>query len=131
MPNEIDLSDHERECLLFLARLYDSGHTRAQIKSFPRHDQLGKEAIHNVIVRFRKYGFIDWDSNVAVTIYGTVVDAAHQIEKPPPPDYWHDIQIWFQAWPWSIPVVVVAVGLPLIVEWIRIIRTVLEWLGVI
>jgi hypothetical protein len=49
-------------------------------------------------------------------------------DKLPAPDVWSDIVVWFRSKWWSVPFVLIFVCLPLIVQWIQMLQTVVEWL---
>ena len=81
---DITLSDHETECLRFLANRYDGGGKRVGVQEFPRHDELGQQEIFHVIARFENFYWLEWETSKSLTILPSVLDVVHQIDNPPP-----------------------------------------------
>ena len=46
-------------------------------------------------------------------------------------DRWDEATKLFRSKWWSLPVLVLVVGLPALVTWIGMIKTVLEWMGIL
>ena len=57
-------------------------------------------------------------------------ELARELDNPPPKDYWKGVGAWFRSKPWSIPVLLVVVGIPLAVQWVEGLKTILLWLGI-
>ena len=102
-----------------------------RIDELPRYEQLGSDGLMPLIDRFTNFGWLVWETNRGLMIRGKVLDAVEQIENPPPKDYWKSLTTWFRSKPWSIPVLLLLIVLPLVVKWIEMIQKVLRWVGVL
>ncbi|MCI0665832.1 MAG: hypothetical protein L0220_32645 [Acidobacteria bacterium] len=49
-------------------------------------------------------------------------------ERLPLKDHWANIVLWFRSRWWSVPIVVFMVCLPLLVQWIEMVKAILKWL---
>ncbi len=49
----------------------------------------------------------------------------------PPKDYWANIVLWFRSRWWSVPFVAMVVCLPLLFQWVEMLKALLRWLGAI
>jgi hypothetical protein len=126
---EIHLSGLEQDILLFCAKQFDSGQPRIYANQLPGFERSQSE-VEAAIDRFANFGWLKWETNVGLLIYSDVMGIAHRLNNPPPRDYWQQISIWFRSKPWSVPVFVALVTLPLLVTWVEMIATLLRWLGV-
>jgi hypothetical protein len=58
-------------------------------------------------------------------------DLALFAERLPPKDYWNNIVLWFRSRWWSVPLVVVVVCMPLLIQWVEMLKAILQWIGAI
>jgi hypothetical protein len=52
-------------------------------------------------------------------------------ERLPAIDYWANIVLWFRSRRWSVPFVAIVVCLPLLFQWVEMLKTLLRWMGAI
>lgn len=57
-----------------------------------------------------------------------ILELVRELDNPPPKDYWKDIRTWFQSRWWSVPVFVVAVGLPIVYTYFQMLKGLVDWL---
>jgi len=126
---EPSFSGHEQECILFSADRFNDGGRVLNLRELPGYKEVGHEETIRVINRFVNFGWLAWETQVCLTIHGSVMDAAQAIRNPPPKDYWMAVSVWFRSKPWSIAVFVLAVALPIIAQWIVWLGKLLEWIG--
>ena len=121
---------HEVRCLRFLAERYDSGERDAHLvhpSELPDYADLGHDKIDDLIRRFIRYGLIRWISNERFMPTRRLIALVHQIDNPPPKNYWHELFVWWFRSRWRTAVFVVTVLLPAIVQWGNMIQAVLKW----
>jgi hypothetical protein len=127
----IRLSDHEKECIAFLADRFPRGENEVNIQDIPGHNDTGRdELILAMVNRFENYFWLEWRTNMSLTIKPVILEIHEQIANPPPKDYWKDVETWFRSKPWSVPTIVIFVTFPLIAGWIEILTKFLSWIGV-
>lgn len=127
MPIQMEFDDYDVEVIRHLSALFHKGTEWIDLELFPRYEEVGQERVFRLIARFTQYGFLESQSCSSWLILTPVAEAAYKLDNPPPKDYWADIVKWFRSRPWSVPVVLFIVGLPLIVSWIQMVQTVLGW----
>ena len=130
MP-KVFFSDYEQEAIRHLAKCYSDGGKSMCLAWFPRFKELGEEKVRHVADRLANFGMFKWDSTDSGEILVHVLDVAEQIDHPPLRDRWDEATKWYRSKWWSLPVLVVVVGLPAIVTWIGMLKTILEWMGII
>jgi hypothetical protein len=59
-----------------------------------------------------------------------ISDFVREMDKTPSPDYPKELKTWFFSKPWSLPFWIVIVGLPALVGYVTMIKTVLGWIGI-
>lgn len=52
-------------------------------------------------------------------------------DRLPVKDYWANIVSWFRSRWWSVPFVVIVVCLPLLSQWVEMLKALLRWFGAI
>ena len=87
---------------------------------------------HDLAVAFRRLE----ESGLLENVYDggwkarpEIVAAAEEIRNPPPPGYRESVTRWFWGRRWSVAVLGLAIGFPLVVQWIEGLRTILSWFG--
>jgi hypothetical protein len=127
--HNLRLSDRECDVLRFLSAQYQNSSQDVDIADIPGLSDLPVEQRAPFIDRLRQRGFVDWFCEASITILPSVVDTVYEMDHPPVVNEWTAmIQWWFSA-RWRAAVTAVAVVLPLIVQWIQMIQTVLSWCG--
>ena len=127
-------TEEELRCLRFLAERYDSGDRRSWFvrpSELPGYETLGDAKIREFITRFKKYNLVQSNSIDTYRPTDKVHEILASIDNPQPPNEWNDLVAWWFKSKWRTGIAVVTVLLPLIVQWISMIRTVLEWIGVV
>jgi hypothetical protein len=128
------LDDYEQELVRWLAQKY-LAHEGGMISvaDFPRYEEIGKDRAFDARKRLTDSGLIEGVASWEIDVLPACVELVQQWDNPPLeplPDYRDKLSKWFWSKPWSIPVLVVLVGLPAIVTWIGMVKTVLEWTGI-
>lgn len=95
------------------------------------NDGLANRDILQTVQRFRRYGLIEWATNVTIRMLPNLLEAADKLDNPSRNDYWASIVAWFRSRWWSVPSVAVVVCIPLLFQWVEMLKTVLWWLRII
>jgi hypothetical protein len=53
------------------------------------------------------------------------------VDRLPKSDYWENVVQWFRSRWWSVPIAIVTVCLPLLFQWVEMLKALLKWLGAI
>jgi hypothetical protein len=70
-------------------------------------------------------------TNESFHVTPLLVESIHALDNQPPVDQWERVKTWFYSRKWSIPVVVVVIGVPILVGWRTALKTILEWFGIV
>ncbi|MGO9115607.1 MAG: hypothetical protein ACLP9L_40890 [Thermoguttaceae bacterium] len=129
------LDDYEKELVRWLAQKYlDREGNLVNVITFPRFQEIGQERAFAARKVLTDAVLIKGVGSWEIEVLPSSVALVKQWDNPPPeplPDYRDKLSKWFWSKPWSVPVLVVLVGLPAIVTWIGMVKTVLEWTGII
>jgi hypothetical protein len=126
----IKLSGYEQQLIRLLAKHQDDENDEYRVDLLVKDEVNGNETLRT-IDRFRRYGLVEWKTNVTIRILPSLLEAADMLDNPPPADYWKNIVTWFRSRWWSVALLALAVGLPLLVQWIEMLKAVLRWFGFI
>jgi hypothetical protein len=129
MPT-IPFDEYEQELVRFFAQRYLEHKEQIDHEQFPRYEELGKERILQVRKRLRDAGLITGVHVTRIEILPAILHAAEQLDNPPLPDYRDKLTKWFWSKPWSIVIYVLIVGLPALLGWVIMLKTLLEWFGI-
>lgn len=131
--NEIHLSDAEIDVARFLAQ-----HFREKGKfdyvaysDFPNYEELGEQQAANIAQRFKSFGWVGSVAAGTFKVEPAILDIAYQLDNPPPKDYWKRTVTWFRSNRWSVPFVLILIVLPLLVQWVEMIKTLLRWVRIL
>jgi hypothetical protein len=127
------LDDYEKELVRFFAQRYVAHKEFVNYSEFPRFDEVGERTINVARRRLKEAGLIEGMHTTQIKALATCVDLAKRWDNPPPeplPDYRDKVTKWFWSKWWSLPVLILIVGLPVLVTWIGMIKTVLAWVGI-
>jgi len=69
-------------------------------------------------------------SDPAIMLTPNGLAAVRQLENRPPPDYWKKAEVWFRSKWWSVPVLLICIGIPWCVGMIDGIKAIFKWFGV-
>ena len=127
---EIAFNEYEIELVRFFAQRSTGGEEIVNMKEVPRYDEVGKEKVYHIRKRFTDYGLLKGYSSEDVEVLPTVLELVQQWDNPPLPDYRDKMTKWFWSKRWSMVVYVLVVGLPALLGWVVMLKTILEWLGV-
>ena len=76
-------------------------------------------------------GWVEWADNQSVDVQQSTATYIHQLDNPEPTNYLKDLTEWWFSSRWRASVTIVTILLPLIVQWIEMIQTVLRWMGIL
>jgi hypothetical protein len=126
------LDDYEKELVRWFAQKYlDHQGDMIRVCDLPRFTELGKEKVSLARTRLTDFGLIRAAGSLEIEVLPACVELVHAWDNPPMPDRWEEATKWFRSKWWSLPVLVVFVGLPALVTWIGMLKTILEWMGFI
>jgi hypothetical protein len=141
----VTLDDYEKEIVRHLAKQFNEGTLNAYEASWPRAKENGQRAFQ-IRNRFVGLGWLYWDESEtglpqslrhrfgggrSLKIDPTILEVVHYLDNPPPPDHWQNLTVWFRSKWWSLPVLLIAFGVPALWSWVQVLRGLLEWFGVI
>ena len=127
---EVELNEYEVELVRFFANHYTEKGDIVAYEDFPKCKELGINQLIRLTDRLELFGLMESHSSSTAKIPSTVLGLVQQWDNPPLPDYRDKITKWFWSKPWSIPVLVVAVGIPIAIEWIKFVKFIIEWIKV-
>ncbi len=125
------LDDYERELVRFFAQRYLDHRQHVMLDELPGRDFAGGKRTLPAIERIIEAKLIEPFTTSSVMALPDCVELVRRWDNPPVRDRWEETTKWFRSKAWSLPVLVLAVGLPAIVTWIGMVRTVLEWFGAV
>ena len=126
----VALTEYEVELVRFCAQHYLDKSEILGFVEFPRYGELGRDKILKTVERFQRFGLMQgWASN-GIEILPAVFAMLEEWDNPPLPDYRDQMTKWFWSKPWSLVAYVLVVGLPAVVGWISMLKTVVGWIGV-
>ncbi len=128
---KLTLNDREQEVARWLAKRFEKGGNLFDITSLCAEFRISQEEGLSIIQRFDRYGFISAVSSTTAEIEPTVMDVVDQLENPPLRDYWAELAAWFRSKRWSVLVVILLIVLPLLVQWVEMLGTLLRWLNML
>ena len=125
------LDDEEKEIVRCLARKYVERGEDIDYEDFNRKFTLNDQESFSLRNRLKAQGLIeDGISDGDVRVLPACVELVRQWDNPPLPDYRDRLTKWFWSKPWSLAAYLVVVGLPAMVGYIVMAKTILEWLGI-
>lgn len=78
---KIEFSDHEQECLRFLAKHYDQQANYINVRSIPVYETLGMEGTWQIVERFQRFGLVELRTNEEITILPKMIEVAQQLAE--------------------------------------------------
>jgi hypothetical protein len=115
--------DYEIEVIRFLAARFDSGTRTIIHKEFPRAAEVGNSIVVGIIRRLSVRGYLDWEDHQVFgpqfIIRPDILDLVHRLDNPPPVDHWENLTVWFKSKRWSLPLLVLFLGLPALYAWVQ------------
>ena len=112
---QAQLTNDDAEVLRYLAEKYHEAEFHVQFRSIPAVQKMPADVQRQTRIKLGKYGLIKRVTNESVEITEQGQNEVDRIDNPPPKDHWADTLIWFRSKRWSIPVMVLLVGLPALV----------------
>ena len=140
---KITLSNYEVEVVRFLAKHFTERGELVRPDMFPRYKTWGGDTVHEVVGRLIRFRLVELVKNLrgepqayeaGVRILPAVFAVVDRLDNPPPeplPDYRDKVSKWFWSKPWSVVVYLVVVGLPALLGYVVMTKTILEWTGII
>ena len=140
MGSEADtFSDSEIAVLRFLQAEYLQN-TRnwpadcPESKSIIERFNLEQGEYYSMMARFEASGWVTLGAKghngEFVKIDPSIVEIVRRLANPPLPDYRDKVTKWFWSKPWSMVAYILVVGVPALLGWVVMLKTILEWLGI-
>jgi hypothetical protein len=106
---------------------------RTGAKFTPLAEQFGidRTAMVNFVMRLYPLKLAVGHTNETFYVTPLLVESLHELDNAPPPNRWQQFTTWFNSRWWSVPFYIVAVGLPALVGYVTMLKTLLEWFGVL
>jgi hypothetical protein len=127
----VSFSDYEKELLRCCAQHYAEDPDEVLCTDLPRFTELGFDKISPVLNRLIHFALIRGYSDKSIKVFPACLELVHAWDNPPLRNRWDEATKWFQSKWWSLPVLVFFVGLPAIVTWIGMVKTILDWCSII
>ena len=125
-----EFSDEEQIVLRFLADRFHAGGNWFEVDSVPIPEGCDEQWRDRVLGRLLNYGLIISEASGSFKIRSTIAPFLHQLDNPRKKNYWKELLDWWFSSRWRVAITAFAVVLPLLVQWIVMIKTVLGWIGV-
>lgn len=126
----MQLTDLECAAVRFLAERYQQSHDDVCIADIPGVATLPPVDQPTFIDRLCHRELVNWASDGSVSVLPLTVNVAYQLDHPPVVNQWTQLLQWWFAARWRAALTALLVILPLLVQWIQMIQTVLSWCGV-
>ena len=129
--SKVKFSEREIRFLSFLRDRYLTSTSMSHYvptTEVPRENDETADEIKNMISKFTRFNLLKWETTGAFSIQHSLIELVHEIENPPARNHLSEWTIWWFAKPWRAAISVVAIILPLIVQWIEMLKTTLAWL---
>jgi hypothetical protein len=124
----VKLNEYEVQLVRFFAKHYEEKDRWVALADIP--DFADKEKFGAAYDRLIRFGYVISDSSCGLEILPPCLEAVETWDNPPLPDRWDEATKWFRSKRWSLPVLVLAVGLPALKGWVDVIKMLLEWVGI-
>lgn len=125
---QLTFTDDEVATLRFLSQRFHSGSRWIDIQAIPIPADCDDSWRDRLVLRLVNYGLVEYDSVSSLVIHPKVAEVVHQIDHPPQPNYWKLLIAWWFAARWRVAVTAFVVILPLMVQWIEMLRTIHAWI---
>jgi hypothetical protein len=122
------LTEYEIELVRFCAKHYLEKGEVLGYSECPKHEELGRKAVMEAIDRLMRFNLLAGFSSNGFRIMPALLEQVEEWDNPPLPDYRDRITKWFWSKPWSIAVYILVVGMPAVIGWIVMLKTILEWM---
>ena len=120
------VSEKEIEVLQDLSRNFHNGNVHVRFDSLPSVSNLTESEKQVIRQRFLTYGFTDGGDSGTEIISVEGHEYLDYLHNPPLKDYWEEYTAWFKSKRWSIPVLLLVVGVPLLTSWLQIVQWILR-----
>jgi hypothetical protein len=130
--SKVKFSEREIRFLTFLRDRYLTSKSMShyvQTTEVPRESDETIDQIKNMISKFARFNVLKWETTGAFSIQQSLIELVHEIENPPARNHLSEWTIWWFGKPWRAAISAVAIILPLIVQWIEMLKTVLDWVS--
>lgn len=118
----------ETDILREMARHFDSGQQMSETASLKGWSHLSDEERRPIILRLMNFTQIKIRSHSAISITDDGRQTIHRLDHPAPTDYPATANAWFRSRKWSIPLLVLVVGVPALWKWVEMVVELLKWL---
>ena len=123
---KIEFSEYEVELIRFFAKHFKETDKYVAFADIPGDDEEKFRAAYDRLARFH---FVKGYTDRRIEILLACLEAVEAWDNPPLRDRWDETTKWFRSKWWSLPLLVIAVGLPALKGWVDVIKMLLEWMG--
>ncbi len=128
-PVTVTFEDEEQAVLRFLADIFHKGNNRCVFREIPLPEKCDEQWRDKTLQRFANYGLVKWQTTAHIEIKPKLLEVVDKLNNPKKPNYWKKTLEWWFASRWRAAITIAVVILPLLVQWVEMIRTVLKWIG--
>ncbi len=127
----VDFDEADAKVISVLVDYYDQHGAYVEFEEVTAEVKLDNQKVEQILERFCRYELVERvDRGGTWQIMPQLLSVADQLSAPKPePDYPKAVEKWFRAKWWSVPFYLTFVGLPALVGYITMLRTLLAWLG--
>jgi hypothetical protein len=129
---DIEFSDDEESIVIYLAELRESSVEDCfMCEAIAEKLGLPEPVVEATFVRLMNYGFIEFeaDGGSVISVRRTIFEVRDLIQNPPLANHWKNLLDWWFSKAWTLPVTALFVVLPLIAQWVEMLKTVLGWVA--
>lgn len=127
----LEFNDDEVTIILCLADLRENCEVnRFSTDAIVRKSGMDPHFVGDTLNRLKNYGVLQFEDSgdASISINLTIFEYRDQIQNPPLPNHWKSLSAWWFSKRWTLPVTVVVVALPLVTQWIEMLKTLVGWL---
>jgi hypothetical protein len=128
--NRTEWSEYEAELILYLAKYYDEEGEIIGYREFLRFNEFGWDKTQRIANRLKHFRLITGYSSDSAKILPAIIDAARQVQNPPPKDHWRDCVRRFRSTRWSVAVLLLSVVLSVLIALMTLMtmfKTLFDW----
>ena len=129
---KVSFDDNDQAMINFLADYFNKhGSREISINKIIEYVQSEPSEIRERLNRFIGFQMVQEIGKNTIEILPNLLEASIVLKDKRDHDYWKSCELWFRSKWWSLPALFFIVLLPLIVQWIEMIKTVMQWLGLL
>jgi hypothetical protein len=127
----VHFSADEIKILRRIAATANDPRTGAKYTSLAEQFGIDRTAMVIFVSRLYPLGLAVGDTNETFRATPLLVESLHELDNAPLPNRLQQITTWFNSRWWSVPFYIILVGLPALVGYVTMLKTLLEWFGVV